>query len=632
MDTVTLCRSWVLVAAVLFAPCAAALSDVDRALLQDAARAGAANELRQRAYFLAHRLASDRDMAALDYMIELGDLPLLRSFTGGWSGKNATPEFEARVLKHFGNRAVADVLIPALYQYGNPDLFEALYRDARMLAAWRAERRRKCRAQIAEYRPPTQAQRGGGYAAVQSAPALGAAARPAARPARMEFLRGAGVITWSYSCGSAEEDDPRTDLDGRPAGTDGRPNREWASAEAVARTTIPGAEARLAPLFRDLSLFPAADWSRIGGRPEGVRFQTARPPLAFPQLFRSRHYSPDVGGVIAVLKEIAPNDHGTQTDRDSWWTILALHTALVSSDSPEATRSLADDIERAAAIENPEDRSDFLSRLVPLLGPVLPPAQIDLAALKAKVLDRLPYARVAQSSGMFTQVETENRSLREPSAASLTRWIDNEHFRRIVPFLLAHGADPNERTAQHAQAPLVMAAYSNPEAVTMLLDARADVKIRGYDGMTPLHAACDSGYGKPERTELAALFIARGADVNAASTAGQTPLHRAASGSPKCVRLLLAAGAKVEAPDLTGRTPLEWAASNNKVETAKLLLDAGADPNRENKDGGSAYAAAYDGRPEVKALLEARGGRLSVGQMAKRAQGLLMLPLLYNSH
>jgi len=123
--------------------------------------------------------------------------------------------------------------------------------------------------------------------------------------------------------------------------------------------------------------------------------------------------------------------------------------------------------------------------------------------------------------------------------------------------------------------------------------------------------------------------LARGADVHAASSAGQTPLHPAASGSPKCVRMLLAAGAKVDAADRIGRTPLAWAASNNNVETAKLLLDAGADPNREDNEGGSPYAAAYDNKPQVKALLEAHGGRLSVKQIANRARLRLMYPSLF---
>ena len=631
MNTGRFLRNRALVAALLMTPFAAvAFSETDRALFQEAAMPGVSSEVKGRASTLAHRLASERDMAALDSLIELNDLFLLRGYTGGWSGKNATPEFEARVLRHFGDREIAAILIPALYQYRSPDLFEALYRDARSLATWRADRRRKCRAQIAEYRPPTQALSGRAAVAVQAAPATQAGGQPMMRmprQTRTAFLPGAGVISWNYVCDSRAEDDPRTDLDGRPPAAWSGPNREWASAEAVARTALPGVEARLAVLFRDLSLFPAVDWSRAGGEPDGVHFTTARPPLSFLQLFRDRRYGPEAGGLIDVLKEIIPNDHGTTTDKDAWWAIWALHGALAASDSPDATRQLVADIDRASAIENAEDRRFFLTWLIPLLGPVLPAAQADFAGLKGKVLDRLPRERVAEFTLLFARVEAENRSLREPTAESLTRWIDQPQYARFVPYLLAHGADPNGPRAQHLQPPLVMAAYSNPAAATMLLEAGADVNIRGLDGQTPLYAACDSSYGKPERAELAAVLIARGANVNADSASGQTPLHRAASGSPRCVRLLLAAGARAEAADGLGRTPLESAASNNNVETAKLLLDAGADPNRENKDGGSAYAAAYDRKPEVKALLEARGGRLSARQVANRARVKLLIEL-----
>ena len=287
MDRRRLGRISLIFAAALFAPCAAAaFAEADRALFQEAAKPGVSNEVRQRADSLAHRLANEQDMAALDYLIGRGQLSLIRNFAEGSVLRNSTPGFEERVLKHFGNRELAEILIPGLYQYRSPELFEALYRDAEMLARWRSERRRKCRAQIAEYRPPVQVRGGRGHAAVQAAPAQSSIALPAGRQPRIAFLRGAGLITWNYACASAGEDDPATDLDGRPSGAAGRPNREWASAEAVARTLVPGVEARLAPLFRDLSLFPAPDWSRAGGRPDGVVFQTARPILAFPQLFK----------------------------------------------------------------------------------------------------------------------------------------------------------------------------------------------------------------------------------------------------------------------------------------------------------------------------------------------------------
>ena len=63
---------------------------------------------------------------------------------------------------------------------------------------------------------------------------------------------------------------------------------------------------------------------------------------------------------------------------------------------------------------------------------------------------------------------------------------------------------------------------------------------------------------------------------------------------PKGNAALLAAGAKVDAPDRIGTTPLAWATGNGNLETARLLLKAGADPNREDKEGGSPYMAAYE--------------------------------------
>lgn len=158
MNMRPLCHNWVLIAAALFAPCAAAaFSDADRALFEEAATPGASNAVRERAGSLGRRLGNEQDMAALDYLIGRGQLSLIRNFAEGSVLRNSTSGFEERVLKHFGNRELAEILIPGLYQYLSPELFEALYRDAETLARWRSERRRKCRAQIAEYRPPVQA-------------------------------------------------------------------------------------------------------------------------------------------------------------------------------------------------------------------------------------------------------------------------------------------------------------------------------------------------------------------------------------------------------------------------------------------------------------------------------------------
>ena len=61
-------------------------------------------------------------------------------------------------------------------------------------------------------------------------------------------------------------------------------------------------------------------------------------------------------------------------------------------------------------------------------------------------------------------------------------------------------------------------------------------------GGTPLHAAANSG-----RTEVAALLIAAGGDVNADSRQLSTPLHLAVQlGNRELVELLLSKGANPE--------------------------------------------------------------------------------------
>jgi hypothetical protein len=55
------------------------------------------------------------------------------------------------------------------------------------------------------------------------------------------------------------------------------------------------------------------------------------------------------------------------------------------------------------------------------------------------------------------------------------------------------------------------------------------------------------------------------------------------------------------------------------MQTARLLLDAGADPNRrQDNEGGSPFSGGY-GFSEMRALMESHGGRLSIDQAARRA-------------
>ena len=98
-------------------------------------------------------------------------------------------------------------------------------------------------------------------------------------------------------------------------------------------------------------------------------------------------------------------------------------------------------------------------------------------------------------------------------------------------------------------------------------------------GWTPLGFAANK--------EVAALLIAKGADVNAKNDFGVTPLYGAASGGHKEVaELLIANGADVNVKSNFGETPLDLAVTEDKPETADLLRKHGGKTGEELKAEG----------------------------------------------
>jgi ankyrin repeat protein len=88
--------------------------------------------------------------------------------------------------------------------------------------------------------------------------------------------------------------------------------------------------------------------------------------------------------------------------------------------------------------------------------------------------------------------------------------------------------------------------------------------------------------------EQAAALVARGAPVNALSQHGSTPLYTAVvQGELEIVRMLLEAGAdpNKESAGHTDGTPLCAAASWGRTEVVRLLLWHGADPNLIERTG-----------------------------------------------
>ena len=168
----------------------------------------------------------------------------------------------------------------------------------------------------------------------------------------------------------------------------------------------------------------------------------------------------------------------------------------------------------------------------------------------------------------------------------------------------------------------------HPDAVSMLIDAGADVNARAKGGATPLHWLAARRTGKPllgrlldsweslrplgethgrpfvtlwaeENEEGVAPTIDRlvqaGADINFRTDQGATPLHWAAQGEGSwgletpAIEALLASGADVHSKTEDGRTPLHVATAPTVIEA---LVEGGSDLEaRDNKGNTTLHVA-----------------------------------------
>ncbi|MBV9400276.1 MAG: ankyrin repeat domain-containing protein [Bryobacterales bacterium] len=159
--------------------------------------------------------------------------------------------------------------------------------------------------------------------------------------------------------------------------------------------------------------------------------------------------------------------------------------------------------------------------------------------------------------------------------------------------LIAKKADVNAAQVDGTTALHWAAQNDDLETADLLIKAGAKAMAANQAGATPLQLAAVNGSAK-----MIEKLAAAGADVNAPLTrSGDTALMIASrTGKVEAVRVLLDRGAQVNAKEnWGGTTALMWAVSERHPEVAKLLIEHGADPNAKSNFVPAASGRGFEG-------------------------------------
>ena len=259
------------------------------------------------------------------------------------------------------------------------------------------------------------------------------------------------------------------------------------------------------------------------------------------------------------------------------------------------------------------------------------PEGLQLRLLAAGETPLVDAARAGDANAVRTLL-TSRADVQQASGDGSTalHWAAHRDDLDMADALLRAGARVNAATDLGAT-PLYLACTNHSAMmVSRLLEAGADPNLALPGGETPLMNCARTGDPAAVRA-----LIARGARVDARESAHQQTalMWAAAERHPVALSALLAAKADVAArssvytqvvtSEVTqragreslnytvrrgGSTALLFAARAGDAESAKLLIDAGANPNDESADGLPALTlAAYSGHGETAKVLLERG-------------------------
>jgi ankyrin repeat protein len=176
----------------------------------------------------------------------------------------------------------------------------------------------------------------------------------------------------------------------------------------------------------------------------------------------------------------------------------------------------------------------------------------------------------------------------------------------IVKMLIDYGANPyHEPDGGKLRTPFMIAIdMGNKNMVKLLLDIGVNPNIPTEEGTLPLIYAT-----KLNKPEIVDIFLKKGTKPNLQYRyAYESALILAAGeGYIKIIKMLLDAGAKPNKKMDLGISPIFQASGSGKIESVKILLKAGASPNIRDNNGTTPLMSAVEigNSVIIKKLLEA---------------------------
>ncbi|XP_077991605.1 uncharacterized protein LOC144445836 [Glandiceps talaboti] len=166
----------------------------------------------------------------------------------------------------------------------------------------------------------------------------------------------------------------------------------------------------------------------------------------------------------------------------------------------------------------------------------------------------------------------------------------------FVESMVDNHADINA-TDKHGQSILhEVARVWETDVAAFLIEKGADVNQGDDFGRTPLHIAAAVDY-----PDMVNCLLDHGADIEALTKGEkQTPLHYAGKNDAvQSLRALIKRDAEIHAKDYKLRTPLQIAAEGDRSETARVLLEHGANASDTDETGQLALVLMITKMPPV---------------------------------